>query len=132
MRQPRIAHVASRRIVKLALLEMETRVRKPVEIADMVVMQMGEDDILDRLRIDVERAKRLHRTAQKRPLPPVRYFRVEAGVDDEGTASPSCQPHEVIHRHRTVVRIAADEMVAPPRITRGVANGKKLVFRLAH
>ena len=62
---------------------MESRIRKPVEIAHMVVMQMGEDDILDRGCIDVERAERLHRTAQERPLPPVRYFRVEAGVDDE-------------------------------------------------
>ncbi len=72
---------------------MESRVRKPVEIARMVVMQMGEDDILDRVRIDVERAERLHRTAQERPFPLVRYFRVEAGVDDEGAASPPLASH---------------------------------------
>jgi hypothetical protein len=43
-------------------------------------------------------------------------LRVEAGVDDEAAASSSCQPHEIVHRHRAVVRIAADEMIAAPRI----------------
>ena len=58
MRQPRIPHEAPRGIRQLALLEMESRVGKPVEIADMVVMQMGEDDVLDRGRVDIERAER--------------------------------------------------------------------------
>ena len=66
---------------------MESRLRKPVEIADVVVMQMREDDVLDRGWINAERAQRFHRTAQERPLPPLRYFRVEAGVDDEGAAA---------------------------------------------
>src|SRR5689334_12352911 len=122
MRQPRISHKASRGIRKLALLEMEARIRKPVEIAHMIVMQMGEDDILDRGCIDAKHAERLHRTAEERPLPPGSYFRVEARVDDERTASPSCQPHEIVHWHRAVVRIAADEVLAPPRIAGGVAD----------
>src|SRR5688572_22256839 len=100
MRQPWISHKAPRGIHKLALLEMESRVREPVEIACMVVMQMREDDILDRIRIDVERTERLHRTAQECPLSLLRYLRVEAGVDDEGTPSPFRHPHEVVHRHR--------------------------------
>src|SRR4030095_10117983 len=107
---------------------METRIRKPVEIAHMIVMQMGEDDILDRGCIDADRAERLHRTAQERPLPPVSYFRVESGIDDKGATSSPGQPDEIIHRHRAVVRIAADEMLAPPRLAGGIADGKELVF----
>ena len=132
MRQPRISHVAPGGIGQLALLKMEARVRKPVEIAGMVVMQMGEDDILDRIHIDVERAERLHRTAQERPFPLLRYLRVEAGVDDEGAAAAPRHPHEIVHRHRPVVRIAADEMLAAPRLAGGIADGEELVFRLGH
>ena len=40
--------IAPRGIGNLAFLEMEARVWKPVEISHMVVMQMGEDDVLDR------------------------------------------------------------------------------------
>ena len=64
MRQPRIAHVAPGGVGQLALLEMKARVRKAVEIADMVVMQMGEDDILDRVGIDAEQGQRS--TGQRR------------------------------------------------------------------
>ena len=35
--------------------------RKAVEIADVVVMQMSQDDIFNRIRIDAERGKRLPR-----------------------------------------------------------------------
>ena len=118
MRQPRISHEASRGIGKLALLKMESRVRKPVEISHMVVMQMREDDIFDRIRIDVERAERLYRTAQERPFPLLRYLRVETGVDDEGAPSSFRHPHEIVHRHRPIVRVAADEMIAAPRLAR--------------
>ena len=99
---------------------------------DMVVMQMSEDNVLDRRYIDVERAERLHRTAQERPLPLLRYFRVEASVDDEGAAASPRQPHEIVHRHRAVVRIAADEMIAAPRIAGGIADGEQLVFLIGH
>src|SRR5215208_3315974 len=132
MRQPRISHEAPRGIRKLAFLEMESRVRKPVEISHMVVMQMREDDIFDRIHIDVERAERLHGTAQERPLPLLRYLRVETGVDDEGTPSSFRHPHEVVHRHRPVVRVAADEMVAAPCLAGGVADGEELVFLVGH
>src|SRR6185436_9909555 len=132
MRQPRISHKAPRGIRKLALLEMETRIRESVEITRMIVMQMREDDILDIIRTDIERTKRLHRATQKRPLSLSGYFRVETGIDDKGATSSPCQPHEIIHRHRAVVRIAADEMLAPPRLAGGIADGKELVFLLGH
>jgi len=56
MRQPRISHEAARGIRKFAFLEMESRAWKSVEITRMVVVQVGQDDILDLVRIDVERA----------------------------------------------------------------------------
>jgi len=74
--------------------------RKAVEIADVVVMQMSQDDIFNRIRIDAERGKRLPRAAQKFAFASFRYLRVEAGVDDKRPpAAPRC-PHEVIHADR--------------------------------
>src|SRR4051812_11488184 len=105
MRQPRITHEAPRGIRQFTLLEMKSRVREAVEIAHMVVMQMGQDDILDVAGVDSERADRLHRATQEGSLSPLRYFRVESGIDDEAASFPLCQPHEVVHRHRAVVRI---------------------------
>ena len=43
-------------------------------------------------------------------------------------------PGEVVHRHRPVVRVAADEMVRAPGVAPGVADGEDLVFshRVSH
>src|SRR3954462_7982407 len=54
MRQPLIPHVTPRGISQLALLKMKSRSREAVEIADMVVMQMRQDDVLDRVGVDAE------------------------------------------------------------------------------
>src|SRR5437764_14851520 len=124
MRQPRISHEASRSIGKFALLEMESRLWKPVEITHMVIVQVCQDNIIDLVRIDIERGERLHRAPQKRPLSPLRYFCVEPGIDDKAAASPLGEPHEVVHRHRAIMRIAADEMLAALRIARGIADSK--------
>src|SRR5436305_7731598 len=111
---------------------MKSRHREAVEIAYMVVMQMGEDDILDRVSVDAERTERLHRAAQEGALAFVRCLRVEASVDDKGAAFTPRHPNEIVHRHRTIVRVAADEMLAPPRLAGGIADGKELVFRFGH
>src|SRR5258708_6398790 len=41
-----------------------------------------------------------------------RHRRREAGVDDDLAPAAAYQPHEVVERHRPVVRIAADEVLA--------------------
>jgi len=71
---------------------MESRIWESVKITRMVVVQVCQDDILDLVRIDVERTERFHWATQERPLSPLRYFRVESGIDDKGAASSPCQP----------------------------------------
>ena len=63
-------------LVKMAnvggeFLEMEPRIRESIEIACVIVMQVLQDDILDLVRIYVERTERLHRAKQERPLSPL-------------------------------------------------------------
>src|SRR3981189_3557556 len=129
MRQPRILHVAAGGIGQFALLQMKPRSREAVEIAGMVVMQVREDDILDRIGIDAERTQRLDRRAEEVALAFLRYPGIEAGVDGEGAAAAPRHPDEIIHRHRTVMRVAADEMIAAPRLAGSIADGKELVVR---
>src|SRR4051812_42811673 len=132
MRQPLIAHVTPGGISQFALLKMKSRRREAVEIADMVVVQMGEDHILDAIGVDAERTERLHRAAQEGALALLRCLRIEAGIDDEGSACTPRHPDEIVHRHRPVMRIAADEMLAPPRLARRITDGKELVFLFGH
>src|SRR4029453_19566276 len=68
MRQPRVAHVFPGGVGEFALLEMKSRAGKAVEISDVVVMEMREDHIFYRVRIDVEQGQRLYRAAQERSL----------------------------------------------------------------
>jgi hypothetical protein len=49
-------------------------------------------------------------------------------IDDVGAAGPHRCPHEVVHRHGGLVRIAADEVVAPQGVAGGIAQREDLVF----
>ena len=37
-------------------------------------------------------------------------------------------PDEVVHRHRSIVRVAADEMFMPPRLPGGITQREEFVF----
>src|ERR1700752_3482312 len=52
----------------------------------------------------------------------------EAGVDHKTALCTNRSPDEVVHRHRPVMRVAADEMIGSPSVALGVANGIDLVF----
>src|SRR5205823_14607686 len=52
----------------------------------------------------------------------------EAGVDDETALAADRGPDEIIHRHRPVMRVAADEMIGTPGVALGVADRVELVF----
>src|SRR5262249_50438289 len=111
---------------------MKSRAGKAIEVSDVVVMQMRENDVLDRAGIDVEQSQRFDGTAQESAFPPRRHLRVEAGVDDKPASPAPGEPHEIVHRHRAIMRLAADEGIGPPRLAGGVADGEELVFRPGH
>src|ERR1700761_2108305 len=53
------------------------------------------------------------------------FFAGEADIDHHGAVCIPGKPHEVIHRHRSIVRIAADEVLVALRFAGGVAEGKQ-------
>ena len=117
------------RVVEFHLLQMELSIGEAVKVADMVVVHVGEHDVLDGLAVDPDQRERFDRAAQKPPLARRGDLGGKAGVDDDGVMRRDRDPHEIIHRHGAVMRVAADEMVATPGIALGVADRVELVFR---
>ena len=118
----RVAHVAAGRVVQFDLLQMELRRREAVIGADMVVMHMGQDHVLDRRGVDADQRQRLRRAAQM-PAPARRGdLGGKAGIDDDRAVRRDRHPDEIIHRHRAVMRVAADEMVGAPGVALGVIS----------
>jgi hypothetical protein len=85
---------------------MKPRFRKAIEIPHMVIMQVEENHVFNRIRVDAERREPLHGTAKECALASFRYFCVEPGIDDERSAATLGHPNEVIHRHRPVMKCA--------------------------
>ena len=128
VREMRVSHMAAGRVVELRLLQVELRGRKPVIGADVVIMHVGQDHVLHRLRIDPDERQRPGRAAQMAAAARCGNLRGEAGVDHHRAVRRDRHPHEVVHRHRAVMRVAADEMIGAPGIALGVADRVELVF----
>ena len=120
--------MAARRVVQLDLLEMKRRGREAVECANMVVMHVGQDHVGDRVAVESDQRQCLGGAAQVPPAARRCDFGSEAGVDYKTTLSTNSGPDEIVHRHRAVMRIAADEMIGTPGVALGIADRIELVF----
>src|SRR5713101_8852503 len=129
MAEIRVAHMAPGGEGDFAFLEVEARVRQLVKVADVIVVQMRQNDIGDRIRVNIELSQALDRTAQEPAFPARRGFRREPGVNEKDTTRPDDDPGKIIHWHGPVVRVAADKMVRAPRIAGRIPDGKNFVFR---
>lgn len=127
--EERMAHVAAGRVVQFHLLQMKLRIGKAVKITDMVVMHVRQHNVPDGIAVDADQGQRLDRTAQKPPLGRRGNLGSKAGIDDDGMMWRDCDPHEIVHRHRAVMRVAADKMVGAPGVALGVTDRVELVFR---
>ena len=112
----RLGHVTTRRERHLAVLHVEPGVREVVEPAGVVVVEVGEDDVADRLGVDVHRGEGLGSGAKEPTLASGCVEGAEPGVDDPGAAIADDRPDEVVHRHRGIVCVAADEVLGPARV----------------
>src|SRR5450830_871276 len=128
MGEARIAHVVTCGVMNLRFLQVEARLREPVKVSDMVVMQMRKNDVADLLGINLEKLQRVDRAAKKCSFSFRRHFGGEAAIDNECPLAGNGNPEKIIHRHRTVVRVTADEIVSPLRIAHRIANREQLIF----
>lgn len=113
MSQQSVAHAAAGRVSHLALLKMEARVRKTIEIAGMVVMQMRHDDVANRRRLDAKALQRIDRIERQLARACARLLGIEAGIDQDVAAAAADQPDEVVEvLRRAVMRIRRQEVHA--------------------
>ena len=81
--QGRVTHAAPARKGHLAVLQMVMGVRKQIMVAAMIVVQVTDDDIGDRVRRNAERRKSVAHRLDDLTLPAARRRLVEAGIDDD-------------------------------------------------
>ena len=96
MPQHAVAHAAAGGVAHLAFLQMKPRIGKAVEIAGMIVMQMGDDDVLDAVGLDAETLQRIDRIERELATAQFRFLGVEAGIDQDVAAAAPDQPDEII------------------------------------
>ena len=132
MRQFRISHVATGRVVNFRLLQVEARRREAAEIATMVVVQMRQHHVFHRGRLNSDQPHRPDWTTKKSASTLRRDLLGESDIDDNGAFLSLSDPDEVVHGHGRVMRVAADEVVTPLRVAHGIADGVEFVFGQGH
>ena len=83
-------------VAHLAILQVKPRVRKQIKIAGVVVMQMGNDDVLDLVRLDTEPGQRFDGIERQLAIAQSRFRRIESGIDQDIAAAATDQPDEII------------------------------------
>ena len=105
----------------------ELRVREVPEVADVVVVKVGEDD-LARSTGSPPRAARARRSGSQRHVRPRRSptAAIEADVDEDRPLAGSEDVEEVVHPQRRVglaVGVVVGEALRPGRLARAVPDG---------
>ena len=93
------------------LLKMKTRFRKSIEVADVIVVEVRDDDVLDLRGAHPEELERIDRISQVSAFALGRTLPREATIDDEAALVADREPAEVIHGHRPVMQTAANKIV---------------------
>ena len=133
-----VAHVPAGGELHLLVLQMEARLGEFVPVADMVVVQVGDDDVLDLLGVDAEIAQQVGRVALDLAAALLADWSVEAGVDDDGLAADGAvallverdrHPDEIIHGEVGVVRVRGDLHFPSLARQMGVFDSMHLVNR---
>ena len=127
-----MAHMPPRDERHLVVLKVEARLREIAEGADVVVVHVRHDHIADRSRIDAKPGEAFRRPPEQHALALRGDFGREACIQHERAIAVAHEPHEVIHRHRRVVRIAAEKMIRAARIALCVFDREDFIRRQGH
>src|SRR5580693_4168750 len=75
---------------------MEPGMGETVEIAGVIVMQMGDDNVPDAVGLDAEALQRIDRIERELAISQTRLFGIEAGIDQNVAAAAPNQPDKVV------------------------------------
>ena len=97
---------------------------KLIEVSDVVVMEVGDDHVLDGGWVDPDGGQAFRRATDMVAAPRFRRFGVEAGIDDEGAGPRDRRPDEIIDGHGVVGVRRVDEVKRLGAVVGGVADGE--------
>ncbi len=109
-----MAHVASCTERHLAILNVVPRGWEFIQAAGVIVMHVRDDHILYLRRIDADHLQPFGRRPKQLALAFARHLRIEAGIDYERSLFTYNCPHEEVDGHGSIVRIAAQKVLAGP------------------
>ena len=89
---------------------METGLGEFVVAANMVVVQVGDDHVGNGCSVYINGCQCFGHGAHESSVASRGIEFSESSVDDPCLVWPDDGPHEVVHRHGRVVRVAADEV----------------------
>ena len=92
------------------VLKVEIGGREFIEVADMVIMKMGDNDVLDRCRIDTDGGQAFGRTPDQGAAPVIGGFGSETHIDNEGALIGYRRPDKIINGHGFVRVRGVDEV----------------------
>ena len=115
--------------MQLLFLQVELRLGKTVKMPGMIIMKMCQNNVLNRVCGHTKRRHTVYRTMQKLSSAPGGNSFGKAGVDHHMMIAAAGQPDKIIHRHRPVMRVAANKMFASFGITHGIADSIELIDR---
>ena len=118
-----VRHVAPRAVGHLVVLEVEAGVRERAEAAGVVVVHVGDDDLLDPGRLHPHQGQSFRRFADDLPLPAGRLLAGESGVDDDRALGVGDEPDVVVEVARGLVGVPADEVLGGGAFMASVADG---------
>ena len=120
-------HRSAGAIAHLGILQVHPRPGKQVMISGVVVMHVSDDDIRHLLvRYSYRPQAFIHGTYQGASAL-LRLLRAESGIDDYGAVRTHYGPDEVVQRHGSVMRVAAQEVVGGSALEMCVADSENLV-----
>src|SRR3712207_4892810 len=125
----RPARVPARPEPHLLILHHEGGGGELLQVADVVVVEVGEDHERNPPAVHPQLPEALGGTAKVLTPAPGGHLGVETGVDHDGVLVGDGDPDEVVHGHRNVVRILAVEVLAAARLAGRVPDGVYLEKR---
>ena len=98
----------------------------------MVVVQVRDDDVLDRVCLDADGFQALLDRLDDRAAALARHRLVEPGVDDEGSVRTDDGPDKIRERLKNVVRVSEQKVLRRLPVVVRVAHGVDLVNVVSH
>lgn len=105
-----MAHGAAGGEGHFTVLQMETRGGKAIEIAGMIVVEVGDDHVGDAIGLDADEAQGIDWMANPFTAAANGGFVGEAGVEDEGGVAAARDPDEIVEVGGEFVRIGGNEI----------------------